>query len=57
MLEELIRMGVAAAKASGRRGWVLIRLGDMSVVGAFEGPDKAKKAAKSPGLYLLTEIS
>ncbi|MFB6490475.1 MAG: hypothetical protein TU35_004355 [Thermoproteus sp. AZ2] len=56
MLEELIRKGVAAAKASGRRGWVLIRLDDMSIVGAFESPDKAKRAAESPGLYLLIEI-
>lgn len=57
MLEELIKKGAAAAKASGRRGWVLVKLDDISIVGAFETPERAKRAAESPGLYLLVEIS
>ncbi|MEL9990438.1 MAG: hypothetical protein QXP98_01190 [Thermoproteus sp.] len=57
MLEELIRKGVEAARRSGRQGWVLLRLADLTIVGAFKSPQEARRAADKPGLYLLVEVS
>ncbi|MCI4465772.1 MAG: hypothetical protein JHC22_08325 [Thermoproteus sp.] len=56
MLEELMERAEAAARRSGRRGWALVRLSDLSIVGVFKTPAEARKAAREPGLYLLTEI-
>ncbi|AEA12884.1 hypothetical protein TUZN_1411 [Thermoproteus uzoniensis 768-20] len=56
MLEELIERAEEAARRSGRRGWALVRLSDLAIVGVFQTPAEARKAAKEPGLYLLTEV-
>ncbi len=56
MLEELIRKAEEAARRSGRRGWALVRLSDLSLVGFFQTPAEARKAAREPGLYLLVEV-
>lgn len=56
MLEELIKKAAEIAKRSGGRGWALVRLSDLSVVGFFKAPAEAKKAAREPGLYLLIEV-
>jgi len=56
MLEELMERAEAAARRSGRRGWALVRLSDLSIVGVFKAPAEARRAAREPGLYLLTEV-
>lgn len=56
MLEELVKRGISVAKAGGGRGWALVRLDDMSLVGIFEAPKDAKKAAKGAGVYLLVKV-
>jgi hypothetical protein len=56
MLEELIERAEAAARRSGRSGWALVRLSDLSIVGVFKAPAEARRAAREPGLYFLTEI-
>jgi hypothetical protein len=51
MIEEELRRWAEVARRSGRRGWVLLR--DGNVVGVFNDRGDAVMAAKEPGVYLL----
>lgn len=54
MLEEEVKKAVELAKRSGRRGWVLVKLPN-ELMGAFQSPSEAKRAAREPGVYVLVD--
>jgi len=54
MIEEELRRWLAAAKKSGRKGWVLVK--DGKVVGVFSDRKDAIASAQDPGLYLLVLV-
>jgi len=54
MIEEELRRWLAAAKKSGKKGWVLVKGGE--VVGVFGDRKDAIASAQEPGVYLLVLV-
>ncbi|MEM1597116.1 MAG: hypothetical protein QW598_04650 [Pyrobaculum sp.] len=54
MIEKELAQWLQVARRSGKRGWVLVRNGE--VVGVFDDRREAIMSARDPGVYLLTFV-
>ncbi|MEZ0318907.1 MAG: hypothetical protein ABWK05_02800 [Pyrobaculum sp.] len=54
MIERELVQWMQVARRSGKRGWVLVKNGE--VVGVFNDRKEAIMSAREPGVYLLTFV-